>query len=146
MKKLLIVILIFLFSPAIYSQSFWQSYRNQLGTWNKYTKKWDWDKVNYADIPIEFEKKYIRVKNKADSYFRIIEDEGEKIDYTDDVPKVRIRSYDWTAIDDKQRRCRLSLVHHESDEYDPIIFIVMYDDVVFRFYCKKNGIDSFLNQ
>jgi len=142
MKRLLIAFL--LLSSSVFAQnSDWRSYRNESGTWNSYTSKWNWGEMNYADIPIIFDGSQIRLINKAMSVYNVIESEGEKEKYTDDG--VRYKSISWIARDKDYRRCRIVMTHHFSEEYDPMILSIQYDDFSIRFYCRKGQLDKILN-
>lgn len=146
MKKTIILLTLLFCSLLTFSQSTnWVSYRNELGTWNIYSKSWDWGEMNKAYIPVYFGKTYISLENKLQSYFLILEDKGKRYDYTDKYPRAKMTLHDWLAKDKDGKICVLTMTSVESADYDPIILSIMYDDIAFRFYCKqKSTVDSFL--
>lgn len=141
MKKLIFALALTLCTLALNAQ--WVSYRNQVGIWNTYTKKWDYQSIYEAKIPVSFEKTRIVFENEANSVLRIVEDLGKDNRYNDDG--VKVESYSWMAIDNKGKRCRVSMNFIDNPEYDPLIVHVMYDDVIIRYYCKRSGMDKLLN-
>lgn len=146
MKKLLLIIAL-IASTSCFSQSKeWVSYRNSYAEWNEYSKKWLWSEIKFANIPVIISKSGIRLENKNESYFITYDDLGEKVTYTKDVPKVKITTHSWLAYDKDGKRCKLSMAIIESDEYDPMTIDVQYDEIAFRFYCKRTtSLDSFRN-
>lgn len=130
MKKLLFCAML-LVSTTAFCQTQWSTYRNQIGTWDSYSKKWVYGEVNYSDIIITFGKAYVSMDNRAQSYYRITVDNGESTGYTNDYTSYK--SHSWDALDDKNRKCILSMIKYEGDDYD-IVFSVMYDDIVFKYY------------
>lgn len=143
MKKLLFVFLLFISLESL-SQTKFLSYVNQYSFWNKYTEKWDWEDLNYANIPINIGEKIIWLENKDKSMFIINSVEPIRNRYSDD--KRKYTELVWKVRDMKGRNCRIILLHFE-DKSEDLVFAVMYDDVAFRFYIKPNSssIDSFFN-
>jgi len=146
MKKILLIASFIFLSIVSFAQNTeWESYRSQVGKWDSYQQKWVYADMNYSVIPITFSKTEVRLQNKANSVFRIIEDDGVTEDYNNNGDKFKKNS--WIAIDTEGRKCRISMIHFYSTEYDPLMFNVMYDDVLFRYYCRlANTIDSFNRQ
>lgn len=140
MKKLLLVFFVLALTLSLQAQ--WVSYRNQVGIWNTYTKVWDYQSIYEAKIPISFEKTRIVFENQSNSVYRIVEDLGREDKYNDEG--IKVESYAWMAIDNKGKRCRVSMNFIENPEYDPLIVHIMYDDVIIRYYCKRTGMDKFL--
>lgn len=130
MKKILVFALL-LVSTVSFSQTQWGTYRNQIGNWDTYSKKWVYGEMNYSDITITFGKTYVSMDNIAKSYYRITEDNGESTGYTSDYTPYK--SHSWDALDNKNRRCILSMTKYEGDDFD-LVFNVMYDDMVFKYY------------
>lgn len=141
MKKILLMIALAI-SVSTFAQNKWISTRNQYGTWSTYYQKWNWEEMNYSEIPIFFGKTMIWMENKDQSTFRNLESQGESKGVNDEG--VSWKDYSWTAIDNRGRRCRVSLVVFNDPEYD-LMFTIMYDGTCFRFYCKRtsSSIDKF---
>lgn len=141
MKKAIIALALTLSSLAIYAQ--WTSYRNEVGTWNRYTQKWVFGSMNKANIPIRFYKDRVEFENEANSVFRIIEDLGEDNGYNEEGVKRELHR--WLAYDNNGKRCNITMILIDNKDYDPLLVNVMYDDVLLRFYCKRMGVDRLLN-
>lgn len=146
MKKLLLIIFLIAATPSFSQTTNWVSYRNSYAEWSEYSEKWVWSEIKFANIPVIISKSGIKLENKNQSSFRTYDDLGEKVTYTDNVPRVKITTHSWLAYDKDGKRCKLSMAFFDSDEYDPMTINVQYDEIVFRFYCKKRtSLDSFKN-
>lgn len=145
MKKILLIICLIASIPVFSQSTDWVSYRNSIAEWSDYSEKWIWSEIKYANIPVILNKSVIRLENKSESYYTTYQDLGEKVTYTKDVPKVKITTHSWLAIDKDGKRCRVSMAFFESEDYDPLTITIQYDDIALRFYCKKKGLDSFRN-
>lgn len=147
MKKTLIAFAFLLFSISSFSQfSFteWLSYRNEIGTWDKYKKIWVWGEIKKSSIPIFFDNYEIKLINVDKSVYTIIESDGSEDKYN--KQGIRIKTSSWIAYDKKYRKCRVTVTRINEEGYDPLVFTVMYEDVCIRFYCKDAGkIDSYMN-
>lgn len=142
MKNLFLITALF-FSITCFGQTQINSYRNEVGTWNEYSSKWQYGTMNKANIPIRFYSDRIVMENKARSVYVVTEDLGEDDGYSSDGVRRKIRR--WKAYDKDGKRCSISLSVIYDDDYDPFIFTVMYDDVMLRFYCTKSEYDRLLN-
>lgn len=136
MKKIILLFVLML-SIKAYSQE------NEIGTWNEYSEKWVWGEIKEATIPVYISKSGIRLENKSKSYFRTYSDDGEKTTYTKDY--VKVTSHSWLSLDNDDKRCRLTMSFMNSEKYAPLVITIMYDDVCIRYYCRKKGLDSLLN-
>lgn len=144
MKKLLFAIAFAFIALTSFSQDVeWLSYRNETGFWNTYTKKWDWQPMNQSRIPIHFIGMEIRLTNKDKSVYTLTISEGTKDEYDKEGVKRRVST--WFAYDKNNRKCKIRVTKFYSDEYDPLVLTVIYDDVCFRFYCMDDTIDKFRN-
>lgn len=139
MKKLLFCAML-LVSTTAFCQTQWSTYRNQTATWNTYTKKWDYGEINYSNITITFSKAFISMDNRAQSYYRITEDEGDKTGYTDNY--THYQSHSWVALDNKDRKCIITVIKYDGDQYD-IVVSVMYDDILFKYFYSPSKTDRF---
>ena len=145
MKKLLFILVLML-SIKAYAQpnKNYVSYRNETAIWSDSKGKWIFGEIKYANIPIEFDKQVVRMQNKSQSIYRSISDLGEKTTYTDDYPSAKIISHSWLAYDEEGKKCKIVMSMTNSDKYDDLIFTVQYDDILFRYYCKRKNLDSLL--
>lgn len=144
----IVLVLFTLISSFSQTKENWYSYRNEAATWNKYTKEWEWGQMYEAHIPIVFGQRYVKLYNKSNSFYTVLEDYGEKTTYSEKYPTIKITTHEWSAIDEDYKKCRIMLTTTSNSEiFDPIIVAFMYDDVILRFYCKFNKeIDSFFDQ
>ena len=129
MKRILLLALLFI-STGAFSQTQRTSNRNEIGEWNTYTKKWVYGDMNYSNIVITFGKNYISMDNRAESYYRIFQDDGE--DNGTNNEGVSYSSHSWRAYDKSGKKCILSMIRFDAVGYD-YLFTVMYDDVIFRY-------------
>lgn len=141
MKKLIFALALTLCTLALNAQ--WTSYRNEVGTWNRYTQKWVFGGINKANIPIRFYKDRVELENEANSVYRIIKDLGEDNGYNEQG--IKKESHKWMATDQDGKRCYITMIFIDHSEYDPLIFNVMYDDYLLRFYCKRTIVDRLID-
>lgn len=141
--KIFFLIVSTFFSITCLSQTELISYRNEIGTWNEYSKKWEFGTMNKANIPIRFYSDKVVMGNKAGSVYVVTEDLGEDDGYSDDGVKRKIHK--WKAYDKDGKRCSISLFVVYNKDYDPFLFTVMYEDVLLRYYCAEGEYDRLID-
>ena len=140
MKKLLslLPILVLLsFSTSAQVTKLVSTY-NQVGIYNKYLEKYDWNPHNYATITIYFGKQMIWMDNISESQFRITGRRGENTGVNNDG--ISWKDFTWIAIDNKGRRCDVSLTKFNDNT---LMFVILYDDLCFRYFANSSGLDNF---
>ena len=89
--------------------------------------RWKFDETESVKMKITIVNKVIYVSDVADSHYTIIKDIGE--DNTADY-----KSYDWKCIDEKGRRCNLSIVKYfDSGSF----FLITYNDVCYKYFIAE---------
>lgn len=143
MKKLIFIVCMLFVTMTTYAQTTMSSYKNQVGFWNTYAKKYDWQELKYADIKIVFAKSYVKFYDQADSFYTILKANEKEKGYTNDAKPQKYESYSWDAIDEENRKVFIMVIFYEND--NEFITNIMYNDRVFRYYLVKNNgsLDNF---
>lgn len=143
MKKLIFIVCMLFVTMTTYAQTTMSSYKNQVGFWNTYAKKYDWQELKYADIKIVFAKSYVKFYDQADSFYTILKANEKEKGYTNDAKPQKYESYSWDAIDEQNRKVFIMVIFYEND--NEFITNIMYNDRVFRYYLVKNNgsLDNF---
>lgn len=127
MKKIIFLLVFSLISHFSFSQMVARTYKNKFGTWDEMFKKWRFDEDRYANISIRVEKTFFQFDDEAQSLYRVIESEGEKLEKT-------YKATTWVCKDEKNTYCRVQVIHY----YENIgnVFAVIYDKVCYIYYIK----------
>jgi hypothetical protein len=127
MKKLLTLIAI-LVSTSVHAQLKVNTYKNYIGTWNKYTKEYDVDKeFTYTNISFTFYETFIQANDEAKSVYRI------RKNLPDDVTS-KYKSIAFECLDENNRECRFVMVRDYTTEQ---VYIVVQYSVLAYFYAVK---------
>lgn len=111
--------------------------RSQLAKWNNYTQQWVYNDIQYVNLTFTLAKTYVTCDDAAHSFYRIDTYDGE-FSYKESGSKRKT----WKCIDDKGRRCEFTIWTYKDNS---IVFSVMYDDTLFRYYPKTNGLSPLNN-
>lgn len=125
MKRLMLVMALFIIAAVGFAQEpvILNSNSSTIGMYNKYTKKWDYDKPVNNNIVIKVYDDYVRVFDQAHSIYRIIE-ERDRI--ADEVV------YTAKCLDEKNLSCTYSLVKTKED--DQYYVMIMYPNKILYIY------------
>lgn len=138
MKTTILALLLFV-STFSFSQKYETTYQVQSGTYNKYSKEWNWAGALDREIEIKLDKSVVYIYNNANTILYTYEDLGEKTDYDKDGDKYKMHT--WRAYDDKNRKCLFIMTFYENISL--IVYSVIYNDTGFRFYIKSNKLSDF---
>jgi len=129
--KALILSLLLCVSTFSFGQKIETTYQVQSGTYNKYSKKWDWNDALDREIEIKLDKSVVYIYNNANTILYTYEDLGEKNDYDKDGDKYK--THTWRAYDDKNRKCLFMMTW----------YVDINSDTGFRFYIRNNELSNF---
>jgi hypothetical protein len=113
---------------SAFSQLIVRTYKNQSGTYDEYFRKWRFDDMKSANISIVVEKSYFQFDDKANSLYRILESEGEKVEDT-------YKQNTWKCKDENNLECRVQIIHYFENKSN--VFVVIYSKVCFVYYIKE---------
>lgn len=137
MKKLIFLILLSILTINVFSQSTSYAYKLEMGTWNIYSEKWNWQDPIDIDLTFTLSKTYVSINDKAKTYLKIIE--ADKNQNDDDL-----MSNSWICNDESGRRCVFTMMGFKKKSL--IVYSIMYNDTCFRYYIKNGSkIDNFQN-
>jgi hypothetical protein len=128
MKKLLLLFVLSNMTFSAFSQLIVRTYKNQSGTYDEYFRKWRFDDMKSANISIVVEKSYFQFDDKANSLYRILESEGEKVEDT-------YKQTTWRCKDENNLECRVQIIHYFENKSN--VFAVIYSRVCFIYYIKE---------
>lgn len=128
MKKFLFLVLFSLISVISYSQLIVRTYKNQAGTYDEIFKKWRFDEPRYSNISVRVEKGYFQFDDEAESLYRVIESEGEKIESS-------YKATTWVCRDEKNIYCRVQIIHYFENQSN--VLTVIYKNICYLYHIKN---------
>lgn len=137
MKKLIILCLLTLIMNWSYSQTEFKSYMNTIGTWNTYTKKWDFGKINKSEITFTYENDFLTADDASHSRYYIY---GKGVKESNET----YSSLDYKSVlDERNRKCYLLFYTNKKENYRTIS--IMYDDTIFKYFLEDDNLSKFNN-
>lgn len=134
MKKLLFVLLGLIITLSSYAQLD-RAYSLQVAKYNQTTGAWVWGDPTDVDLRFTFEGSYIRIHDEYRTRLWTYEDLGETSGYDDDGDSYK--KHVWMAYDEKNRKCRFTMLWYTSG-VKLVIYTVQYNDYAFRYYISTN--------
>lgn len=135
MKKLLLLIV---FSLTLVMSSVAQQYKQvskiEIGTWSTYVRKWIWESPVPTDMILKLSGSHVYISDQAKTHIVTYGPMEESSGYNNEG--YYYNSNRWKSYDEKGRKCYFSI--NGIEELNLIIYAIMYDDVVFRYYCYQN--------
>lgn len=129
MKKTFILLVAVLFTLVATAQS--KAYMMQVARYSKTIKKWRWDDPSDVNLPITIENNYVKIHDEYGTKLWTYEDLGEKKDYDDDGDAYT--KHMWNAYDEKNRKCRFTMLYYTSG-VQLVTYTIQYSDIAFRYY------------
>lgn len=129
MKNLLLLFAIIL-CTSVFAQKYERVYSLQTGKYNKYLKKWDWDKGQDCDLRFSMDGNFVKVNDEAGTRLWTYEDLGEDVGYDEDGD--RYKKHTWRAYDEKNRRCFFMMMWYTNIKL--VTYNMIYSDFAFRYY------------
>lgn len=130
MKKTILILSLVLISILSYSQTYFNSYKSEIGRYNERTDKWVFGNTTFTDIVIMVEKTYVQVDDNAHSLYRIIE-------RMEDVKERNFISWAWKTLDEKNRTCVVQFTHFYGTNTGTMM--VIYDGTCIVYTLRKNN-------
>jgi hypothetical protein len=118
MKKILLVLILLVFSSLSIAQNKIESYALAIGHWNRYLKQFQYESPIYCSISFYFQRNVIIANDVAKSTY-----------YTYNCIEANDFLASWNAYDEEERNCIVSLIYGETT-----YFIVAYKDICYRYY------------
>jgi hypothetical protein len=130
MKKLLFIALLMV-SVSAFSQIKYEVFNLETGFWSG--KKWEWKDPISINLTLTLVKSDIYISDNANTHIVTYNYEGETPGT--DADGDSYTSNKWNAYDEKGRQCFFIMQFYKELKYN--IYYVMYSDVCFRYYVKK---------
>jgi hypothetical protein len=139
MKKAILLLSFIIMSMVALCQS--KAYCNyvELGRWNSYSKSWVYYIKKNVDLEFTLYKTGITINDVSHTNLTIKRYLGEESLVNDDGNNCNV--YEWNCYDEKNRTCNFSMVNIPSTGVN--VYIIMYNDSIFRYYVTDSPIDNF---
>ena len=135
MKQLTLILAFIAISFSALCQSKSYAHHIESGRWDSYSKKWILKEPVEINLEFTLNKTNVYINDKAETFLTIIEDEGEK------VGQDSYTTHSWACTDEKYRRCTFMMAHNPTTGKQ--VYIIMYNDVIFRYYISSSSNDNF---
>ncbi len=122
MKKVLLAAVFVVLSFVGTAQEFINTFALEVGYWNSYTEKWMWESRTSCNVSFILQGPSIVSNDKAKSTY-----------YTYETLSYNDTGASWSALDEKQRECMISIQINTYENY----FVVMYYDICYRYVYRK---------
>jgi 3-dehydroquinate synthetase len=113
----------------------------QAGFYSNETKKWNWGVTNESELIIKVYDNDIYIDDKAETHIKTYKSLGKKTGYDEDGDEYVL--YSWMATDEKNKKCKFSMILYR--ELGLIIYSVIYSDLGFRYYVRKDNLDKLID-
>ena len=133
MKKIILSILTLLLVVVGFSQSV-NYYSDAIEIDIYKNGAWTMKDLNYANFVITMENNTVSINDIASSVFTI-----QSKGVSDNTKNYK--SYDYKCIDEKGKKCIMSIIKKYQDDFSYIMF--SYNNVCFKYYLKNQEIDNF---
>ena len=135
MKQLTLIFGFITISLSALCQTKVYAHHIESGKWDTYSKKWVFKEPLEVNLEFTLNKTNVYINDQAETSLTIIQDEGEKVG-TDNYT-----THSWSCTDEKYRRCTFMMSHQPSTGKQ--VYIIMYNDVIFRYYISSNSNDNY---
>ena len=128
MKKLLLCIFLLISVSCLAQEKiFFSTFKNVIGKWEKYDKKWTYGKFSYVDITFVYSQGYLTCNDEAKSYYKL---KGSST--IEKMQGIDVVSFSDVA-DERGRNCIVSFLTYEDGSK---VITIMYSDTIFRYYVQ----------
>jgi len=132
MKKTFIFLVAILLSLVSAAQT--KAYMMQVARYSKTTERWKWDDPDQVNLRITIESNFVKIHDEYGTKLWTYEDLGEKRDYDDDGDAYT--KHIWNAYDEKNRKCRFTMLYYTSG-VSLVTYTIQYNDIAFRYYISS---------
>jgi hypothetical protein len=119
MKKLILILVVVLSSFVSKAQDVMDTYAVEIGYWQEKDQDWYFDDFKMCEVSFIIQGKMIIANDMNKSTYYLYNMLLDEKDMTS-----------WNAIDEKDRECVISMALKDDYRY----FIVIYDDICYRYY------------
>lgn len=135
MKKLLVVLLGLIISINSFAQLD-RAYMIQVGKYSQITGTWNWGPTETVNLRFTIETNFVKINDEYGTRLWTYEDLGQSDHYDDDGDPYS--KHVWSAYDEKNRKCRFSMLWYTTPRVKIITYTIQYNDVAFRYYISTN--------
>ena len=131
MKKLLFVLLGLFITLSSYAQLD-RAYMLQVAKYNQSTDSWVWGAGQEVDLRFTMENNFIKIHDEYGTKLWTYEDLGQTNHHDDDGDPYS--KYVWNAYDEKNRKCRFTMLWYTTPRVKIVTYTIQYSDIAFRYY------------
>ena len=117
MKRLLLIICLFLCLVTQAQRSIIHTDQVSVGHWNKFREDWDWERPKYVIINFIFQNNTLLADDVAESTYKVF----DKLIETEELSM-------WDALDENNIECNIII-----DYTGPGAISVMYDNIIYAY-------------
>lgn len=135
MKKLLCLLLGLFITITSFAQLD-RAYAMQVAKYNQTTGSWIWGPAQDVNLRFTMEVNFIKIHDEYGTRLWTYEDLGQSDHYDDDGDPYS--KHVWNAYDEKNRKCRFTMLWYTTPRVKIVTYTVQYSDVAFRYYISTN--------
>jgi hypothetical protein len=139
MKKIILTLILAIFSVLAFAQTQLPTYKNCVGYWNKTTQKYDFQDWVYADITFTFYDNYVSVNDAGHSIYRIM---SNKPLYETETVKINSS----TCLDEHNMECTVGIMDVKGHDDQTNIGVVYDGDRMFMYMLDIAKMRKMINQ
>jgi hypothetical protein len=132
--KMVLLALLSLVTTSVFSQSYDKTSMMEIGTWNTYTREWDWESPVIIDFIIKINGKKIYINDAAKTVITVYGESQIDKSYNDQGERYVCNT--WDAYDEKNRKCKFMMSYIPGKSL--MVYLVIYSDIALRYYCPQN--------
>lgn len=135
MKKLSFLLLALLLTLSSFAQLD-RAYMLQVAKYNEIKKEWVWGAAQDINLRFTMETNFIKINDDYGTKLWTYEDLGQSDHYDDDGDPYS--KHVWNAYDEKNRKCRFTMLWYTTPRVRIVTYTIQYSDVAFRYYISNN--------
>ena len=135
MKKLSFLLLALLLTLSSFAQLD-RAYMMQVAKYNEIKKEWVWGATQDINLRFTMETNFIKINDNYGTKLWTYEDLGQSDHYDDDGDPYS--KHVWNAYDEKNRKCRFTMLWYTTPRVRIVTYTIQYSDVAFRYYISNN--------
>lgn len=129
MKNMLTLFLLMI-SLSVFGQLD-RAYMLQVATYNSSRDTWIWGEAQTVNLRFTMETNHVKIDDENGTQIWTYEDLGKKSGYDDDGDAYS--KHVWNAYDEKNRKCRFTMLWYTSG-VKLVTYTIQYSDFAFRYY------------
>lgn len=108
-----------------------RAYMLQVATYNSSRDTWIWGEAQTVNLRFTMETNHVKIDDENGTQIWTYEDLGKKSGYDDDGDAYS--KHVWNAYDEKNRKCRFTMLWYTSG-VKLVTYTIQYSDFAFRYY------------